>query len=249
MPNAFARRLRLALSGLAAAGLFAVSAQAQTLRIGHDAPFEPFARVENGRSIGLILDIVAEALKRAGLDFAFVPLKLDESEPAVIEGRVDALAFKGDTAERRARLDFSPPIVISGGALFTRAGTPASKSLEDFAGKTVVTPRRGPLAAQIAKAAPEVKLVQSTSYEESLAMVLEGKADAAALNLQAGLRMARAMHPGQFTLPSEPYVAVPLAFAVAKGRNAELLAKVAAALAAMKADGTSKAIEEKWLGR
>jgi polar amino acid transport system substrate-binding protein len=121
--------------------------------------------------------------------------------------------------------------------------------LKDFAGKTVVTPRRGPLAVQIAKAAPDVKVLPSTSYEESLAWVLAGKADAAALNFQAGIRMARAKHTGKFTLPSEPYVSIALAFAVAKGKHAELLKRFDSELAAMKADGAFKAIEEKWLGR
>lgn len=222
---------------------------AEPLRIGHDAPFEPFAMVENGRSTGLILDLVAEALQRSGVAFTFVPLTLDESETAAAEGRVAALAFKGDTPERRARLDFSRPIVVSGGALFPPAGRPAAADLADFAGRTVVTPRRGPLAAQIARAAPEVKVLASTSYEESLGLVLAGKADAAALNWQAGLRMARVLHPGAFALPTAPFVSVPLAFAVARGKRAELLAEIDAAIAAMRADGSFTAIEEKWLGR
>jgi polar amino acid transport system substrate-binding protein len=220
-----------------------------TLRIGHDAAFEPFAMVESGRATGLILDIVAEAMKRMKRDFAFAVLTLDEADSALADGKVDALAFKGDTAERRARMDFSAPIVVSGGALFPRAGTPASKRLEDFGGKTVVTPRRGPLFAQIAQTAPDVKLAESTSYAGSFEMVIAGKADAAALNLQAGLRMARKSYPGKIALPSEPYIAVPLAFAVAKGKNAELLKDFNTTLAAMKADGSFKAIEEKWLGR
>jgi ABC-type amino acid transport substrate-binding protein len=242
------RKLASGAALCVAVGLSAM-AQAETLRIGHDAAFEPFAMVENGRASGLILDVVAEAMKRAKLDYSFVVLTLDEADTALIDGKVAALAFKGDTPERRARMDFSAPIVISGGALFTRAGTPASKSLKDFAGKSVVTPRRGPLFAQIAKTAPDVKLVESTSYPESFEMVLAGKADAAALNLQAGIRMARAKHPGKFTLPSEPYISVPLSFAVAKGKNADLLKRFGEQLAAMKADGAFKAIEEKWLGR
>lgn len=227
----------------------AASASADPLRIGHDAPFEPFALVENGRSTGLVLDVVAEAMRRMGQAFAFVPLRLDESEAALAAGRVDALAAKGDTAERRARLDFLAPIVVTGGALFVRAGAPASSRLADFAGRTMVTPRRGPLFAQIAKTAPEVRLLEATSYEESLALVLAGKADAAALNFHVGIRMARAMHAGRFTLPSAPYVAVPLAFAVAKGRHADLLKRFDAALAAMKSDGALKTIEERWLAR
>jgi polar amino acid transport system substrate-binding protein len=234
---------------LAAVFLIAMPARAEPLRIGHDAPFEPFAMIENGRSTGLIIDVVAEAMKRMKREFAFVVLKLDESDQALADGKIDALAFKGDTPQRRQHFDFSAPIVVSGGALFSRAGTPASKSLKDFAGKTVVTPRRGPLAAQIAKAAPDVTVLPSTSYEESLEWVLSGKADAAALNFQAGIRMARARHPGKFTLPSEPYVSVPLAFSVAKGKHAELLRSFDAALAAMKSDGAFRAIEERWLGR
>jgi polar amino acid transport system substrate-binding protein len=150
------------------AASFGTTVRAEPIRIGHDAPFEPFAMVENGRSTGLILEVVAEAMKRMKQDFAFVVLKLDDSDQALIDGKIDALAFKGDTPLRRRQFDFSAPIVVSGGALFTRAGTPASKSLKDFAGKTVVTPRRGPLAAQIEKAAPDVKVLPSTSYEESL---------------------------------------------------------------------------------
>jgi polar amino acid transport system substrate-binding protein len=224
-------------------------AQAQTLRIGHDAAFEPFAMVETGRASGLILDVVAEAMRRMRRDFAFTVLTLDEADAALASGMVDALACKGDTPERRARMDFSAPIVVSGGALFARAGAPAAKRLEDFAGKTIVTPRRGPLFAQIATAAPGVKLAESSSYTESFETVIAGKADAAALNLQAGIRMARKSHPGAIALPSEPYIAVPLSFAVAKGRNAELLKNFDTTLAAMKADGSFTAIEEMWLGR
>jgi polar amino acid transport system substrate-binding protein len=237
------------ICSLLTALMMAVPVNAQTLRIGHDAPFEPFGMVEAGRSTGMLVEIVAEALKRAKLDFTLVPLKLDESETSLVDGKIDALAFKGDTPERRAKLDFTKPLVVSGGALFTRAGTPTSASLKDFAGKTVVTPRRGPLFAQIAKAAPDVKLIESTSYEESLQLVLDGKADAAALNWQAGIRMARTNHAGKFTLPEAPYVRVPLAFAVAKGKNAELLSRIEGALVSMRADGGFKAIEEKWLGR
>lgn len=218
------------------------------MRIGHDVPFEPFAVIEDGRSTGLIIDLVAEALRRAGIGHRFVPLALDASEGALADGTVDALAFKGVSPERQAKMDFSADIVETGGALFARAGAPGT-ALKDFAGKTVVTPRRGPLVAQLARLAPDIVVVPTTSYEESLDLVLAGRADAAALNFQAGLRLARAKYPGGFALPAAPFVALPLAFAVAKGRNGELLARVDAALAGMRADGSFAAIEQRWLGR
>lgn len=219
------------------------------MRIGHDVPFEPFAVIEDGRSTGLIVDLVAEALRRAGIGHRFVPLALDASEGALADGTVDALAFKGVSPERRAKMDFSADIVQTGGALFARAGGAPGTALKDFSGKTVVTPRRGPLVAQLARLAPDIVVVPTTSYEESLDLVLAGKADAAALNFQAGLRLARTQYPGRFALPESPFVALPLAFAVARGRNGDLLARVGAELAGMRADGSFTAIEQRWLGR
>jgi hypothetical protein len=46
-------------------------------------------------------------------------------------------------------LDFSAPLLITGGAAFARAGLPAASDLSVYAGQTIVTPGQGPLAAQI----------------------------------------------------------------------------------------------------
>jgi hypothetical protein len=62
-------------------------AQNRTYRIGHDDPFEPFAFVENGRSRGLPIDIVAAILSHGGVAFDYRPLSLTPSRPSWQQGR------------------------------------------------------------------------------------------------------------------------------------------------------------------
>ena len=60
--------------------------------------------------------------------------------------------------------------------------------------------------------------------------------------------MAKQHHAGKVGLPTAPYAALDIAFCVAKGKHAEMLAKFNAALAELKAEGRAAAIEKKWLG-
>ncbi len=218
------------------------------MRIGFDDPFAPFGFVEDGQPKGMLIELVGAVLERAGRSCEFVPLPLEESERALLERRVDALAWKGVSPERRKSMDFSAALVQSGGALFTRPGLAPSSDLEDYAGLTVVTPRGGPLYAQVESGFPQLKLRDGVSYEGSFDALRGGQADVAVLNLQVGLLLARKKYPGRFGLPAEPCIPVPLAFAVARSTSEELLRSFDAHLAALKAEGVADRICGKWLG-
>jgi polar amino acid transport system substrate-binding protein len=114
------------------------------LRAGFDVPFEPFALMREGRPTGLLIELVEVLLRGAGVDYELVDLPLAECEPALFSGRIDALAFKAVTPERRLTMDFSDPLIISGAAAFPRQGLPASTDLNAYAGMTAVTTRQGP---------------------------------------------------------------------------------------------------------
>jgi polar amino acid transport system substrate-binding protein len=97
------------------------------------------------------------------------------------DGRAEAVFPLTITPERLPLFDFSDPFLVTGGALFVRAPNSTPQGLGSLADKIVVTPRTGPLAAYIQKNAPEVKLVITKDYEESLSRLVKGEADAAAL--------------------------------------------------------------------
>jgi polar amino acid transport system substrate-binding protein len=129
-----------------------------------------------------------------------------------------------------------------------RAPNPTPENLAALSDKIVVTPRTGPLAAIIQKTAPAVKLVLTADYEESLALLLSGEADAAALNFQVGTQLAAKLYPGQVTEPRTMFAEQPLAVGVLKGRNSDLLARLDAGLLTIKADGTWRQINDHWTG-
>ncbi len=166
---------------------------------------------------------------------------------SLTDGRALAAIPTGITPERRQRLDFSDILLMTGGSLYVRAPGPTPAGLAALAGKTVVTPRTGPLAAFIQRTAPEVKLMVTDDYETSLARLVSGEADAAALNHQAGAMLANRLYPGKVTVPRTMFLELPLAAAVGKGQNAEFLTRLNAGLAAIRADGTWDRINERWM--
>jgi ABC-type amino acid transport substrate-binding protein len=201
------------------------------IRIGFDHPFQPFAYLDQGVPRGSLIEQVAQVMERAGLAFEWVPMSLEETEPALYSGAVDALAFKGVIPERAGLMDFSGTLVVSGAALFRAPGLRDSDDPKDFPGLRAATPRRGPLAAQFARDYPSIELVLVDSYESAFEALVRGEVQLAALNFQAGIAIANALHPGKIALPKAPYAPLPLAFAVAKGRQGELLRRFNAALA------------------
>jgi len=225
-----------------------LTAQAETIRVAHDQRFPPFAEVKDGKSEGLAVDILNAAAERAGLTIVYAPVPFTDIQKTLEDGRADAVFPLAINPERRQVFDFSAPLVITGGALFVRAPQPTPDSLKALAGKTVVTPKTGPLAGFIGKTAPEVKLVVNADYDQSFAQLLSGEADAAALNFQVGRKLASTLHAGKVTLPEKLFLELPLAVAVRKGQHADLIAKLDKGIAAIRADGTWQRIDRRWAG-
>src|SRR5262249_39589744 len=146
-------------------------------------------------------DIFRAAAERAGYEVVFVPLPMEQVELSLKDGRAIAAIPLAITPDRRERLDFSATLLPTGLALYVRAPDPTPEGLRALAGKTVVTPRTGPPADFIRRNAPEIKLMVTEDYETSLARLVNGEADAAALNYQTGALLAERLYPGKLTIP------------------------------------------------
>jgi len=239
----------LALSSL----LFCQPALAQRgadpVRIAHAQDFPPLTEVKDGKSEGLAVDILRAAAARAGVEVKFVAVPFEQTQLTLTDGRAEACFPLAITPDRRQSLDFTEPLLVTGGALYVRAPNVPPENLTALSGKIVVTPRTGPLAAFIGRTAPSVNLVVTKDYEDSLARLVRGDADAAALNYHAGARMAARLYPGQLTQSPKLFLELPLAVAVTKGRGAELVAQLNAGIATIRADGTWKQINDRWMSQ
>lgn len=214
------------------------------MRVAHAEHLPPFAEVRSGRAVGLVVDIFRAAAERVGRSVAFVAVPFEQMEPALASGRAELALPLAVTSERRARLDFTATLLVTGGSLYVRAPVPAPAGLPAVAGKTVVTPRTGPLADYIRKHAPDVRLLVCEDYEAGLAMLVGGEVDAAALNHQAGAAIATRLFPGRVTLPGRMFLELPFAAAALKGRHPDLLAAVDRGIAEIRADGTLERIAD-----
>ncbi len=225
------------------------TAAAEKIRVAHHRLLPPFAEVKDGNSAGLVIDIFRAAAERAGYEVEFVPLPIEQLEASLKDGSAIATIPTAITPERRQTMDFTDLLLMTGGAIYVRAGEPMPDGVEALAGRVVVTPRAGPLAAYIRKTVPAVQLEVTEDYETSLERLVTGKADAAALNFQAGTMIANKLHPGKVSVPDKMFLILPFSAAVLKGQNAEFVIRFNKGLAEIRADGTFERIQKNWMGQ
>jgi ABC-type amino acid transport substrate-binding protein len=246
------RAMRFRVIGLALAFLWLspLRAAAETVRVAHPL-LAPFTYVQNGKTVGLVADILRAAAAREGIEIVFVPESPAQLQETLSNGSPEAIA---PMPIGSPKYDFTTPFVVTGGALFVRAPNSAPAGLAALSGKTVITPKDGPFVAFIAQNFPRVTTVRaagaamSDEYAQSLSAVVSGRADAAALNIQEGARVVAASYAGKITVPTTMFKSFALALAVPKGRHSDLLKRLDAGLALVKADGTLARIEARWTG-
>jgi ABC-type amino acid transport substrate-binding protein len=224
-------------------------AMAEPVRIAYAEVFPPFAELRDGKAEGLAVEIIRAAAGHAGIEVEFVAVPFEQVQRTLEDGRAEAVFPLTITPERLPLFDFSDPFLVTGGALFVRAPSSTPEGLSSLADKIVVTPRTGPLAAYIQKNAPELRLIITKDYEESLGRLVKGEADVAALGFHVGISIVSRLYPGQVTLPQTMFTELPFAVAVAKGQRAQFLTQLNAGISAIRADGTWQRINDRWMGK
>jgi glutamate/aspartate transport system substrate-binding protein len=162
------------------------------IRIGYRAGAVPFsyearAGQPHGYSIDLCEAIVEDIAREIGV--ASLRTEYRRVTPAdridqVADGRIDLeCGATTNTAERRARVAFSPLIFVSGTRLLVRRGGPVH-SMRDLAGRRVVvvrgTTNEAVMRQLAARARPAFTLLQVDDHAQALARLADGGADALA---------------------------------------------------------------------
>ena len=197
------------------------------VRVGYQEDFPPFVGSGPAGPQGLAVDILTAAFEKLGIDAEWVHLSLAGQIPALRNGDVDMLACLGVTAERQNEVVFGEPIVQTGGALFTLHERPTELA-------RIVTPSAGPLVAATQAAYPTCSVVEADNYPHALSLVIEGHADAAALNFHVGRQIAEREFPQRFTFPDTTFHTVHLAPAWAPTHDAAFRNAITGVLAAMR---------------
>lgn len=217
------------------------------VRLLYPLSFSPFAFTEEGSARGLVIDLLVKILSRFSLETLFLPSRISEIETQLRSQKADAIACHGITPDRRMILDFSDPLVVTGAGFFIDSSMPEVSESGKGEGKRIVTPGTGPLVTYLKRSFPKAKLLLAEDYPESLRIVLDGEADAAALNIHVGKGLADRLFPGRFTVPQKMLFEVPLGVAVLKGSQTGFLSQVNVGLRDIREDGSYEEILKKWI--
>ncbi|MGO1396643.1 MAG: amino acid ABC transporter substrate-binding protein [Halomonas sp.] len=157
-----------ALSLSAASGLFAASAQADTLRVGMSGGYFPFTFVEQDELKGFEVDVMNAVGEITGDDIEFVTASFSGLAGMLESGRIDTIANQITiTPEREAKYVFTAPYVYDGAQVVVRAGNDSVQGVEDLSGKSVAV-NLGSNYEQLLREQPNADEIDIRTYESNI---------------------------------------------------------------------------------
>lgn len=267
------RRGALAMLLAAAVAAPAQAKEWTTVRIGIEGAFPPWnATAPDGKLVGLDVDLLADVCRRAKVTCQLIPNEWPSIVPGLLAGKYDMVMSLGINDARRKVVDFTVPYAV-GFATFIvdKDGTPPA--LPDTGERLDLNDpaKTAPAMAAIGAAlkGKVVGVIQSSSHEQLVRQYFGdgvevrtyATSQARDLDLKAG-RLDAGFDSAVYTaaLADKPDSAdlvaagplltgPPLATQVAMGvrkEDGDLRALFDGAIQAAAADGTIKAISQKW---
>lgn len=222
---------------------------AMTLVVGFDQAYPPYGFVgDDGQFTGFDLDLAAEVAKRNGWDIQLEPIDWDVKDTLLNSGAINCI-WNGFTMEgREADYTFSESYMLNAQVVVVKADSDI-KSLDDLSGKAVIT-QTDSAAQEVLEgdkadlAATFASLETIGEYNTAFMQLEAGAVDAVACDLSIAQYQMSAK-PNAYRQLSEDLSSEHYAVGFKKG-DAELADKVNATLKEMTADGTVKALCEKY---
>ncbi|HNB27713.1 MAG TPA: transporter substrate-binding domain-containing protein [Alphaproteobacteria bacterium] len=231
-----------------------------------DQAYPPFSYInESGEVVGFDIDISKEIAKRLGVDYKVETPSWEIIVAGNWNGRWDiCVCSMTPTAERAQVLDFvneyyeSPAVIavnVDNADIKTAAdlngkkvGAQAGTTYEKYVQKALVIdiPGAKPVEYPFAEATVVPYDSEDTAFQD-LALGTGKRLDAIVSNYLTTIDRVKA-NPDKFKIVGDSLYGEPIWVAVDKG-DPEWQAKIKEIFKAMEADGTLKAISEKWVGK
>ncbi|KFI95417.1 amino acid ABC transporter substrate-binding protein/permease [Bifidobacterium stellenboschense] len=227
----------------------AKKAKGKTYTIATDTTFAPFEFRENGKMVGIDMDLVDKIAASQGFKVTIQSLGFNAALQALSSNQADAvIAGMSITDERKQVYDFSDPYFQSGVQMAIANSDDSVKGYADLKGKTV-TAKTGSEGEAYAKSIAKKYGFTIKSVDQSATMYEMVKAGNAAAVfddypvLAYGISQNNGLKTVTPKVPRGYY-----GFAVNKGRDAELLAAFNVGLKELKDSGEYDKILVRYLG-
>ena len=230
-----------------------VSAQAETLRVGVEGAYPPFSWKEADGSLkGFDIEVAYEVCKRLNRECELVEQEWDGMIPALLAKKFDTIiASMSITEERKKKIDFTDKYYNTPPALVAKADSGLEGTASGLAGKRLGVQRATTHQCTAEKMFPDAELVLYATQEEVFQDLASGRLDAQlsdSLQASEGF-LSQDMGAGFAYLgdmiDDEECQGVGAGFAVRK-EDTELRDAMSQIILDMRADGTYKAINDKY---
>ncbi|WP_430972425.1 transporter substrate-binding domain-containing protein [Sunxiuqinia rutila] len=222
----------------------------RTVLLGAEPDYPPYCLLdENGKPVGFAVDLFRAAAEAVHLNVKvklgpWVSLKKD-----LAEGAIEALPIMGRTPEREVLYDFTIPYIQLHGAIFVRRDNQDIHTLADLKNKEILV-MKGDVADEfVRRERISDRIYTTTTFDEAFTKLAAGEGDAVITQRIIGLKIMERLNL-QTVVPLKaplPEFRQEFCFAVQKGNEA-LLAQLNEGLSIVMANGTYKAIHQKWFG-
>jgi glutamine transport system substrate-binding protein len=220
-----------------------------TLQIGTDNSFKPFAYLdEDGNVAGFDIDLWDAIAKEAGFQYEMKPMDFSGIINSVKAGTLDA-GIAGITIrdDRKEKVDFAMPYYNAGLMLLVRSDTNDINGVGDLEGKTIATKISTTSYdfAQDVDGVKEVKPFQdiNQAYQE----LLNGGADAVIFDAPNVVNFVD--EKGEGKVKTVTFIENGEQYGIAVQKGSELRDKINEALEKVVENGTYEALYEKWFGQ
>ncbi|RCS23475.1 amino acid ABC transporter substrate-binding protein [Phyllobacterium salinisoli] len=217
-------------------------------RIGTEGTYAPFTyHDDTGKLVGFDVEIGEAVASKLGVKAQFLEGRWDGLIAGLDANRYDAVINQvGITEERKKKYDFSDPYIASKAALIVRGDNNDIKDFADLKGKKAaqsLTSNFGKLAASNG-----AELVGTDGFDQSIQLVLNGRADATVNDSLSFLDFKKKKPDADVKIVATEANADYSGIIIQKNEP-ELLAAINEALKAIKADGTYQKISDKYFGQ
>ena len=238
----------LSCAALIAAALGGPAA-AETIRVGMSGGYFPFTFVQQDKLQGFEVDFMNAVAAKTGDQVEFVTMSFSGLIGALQSGRIDTVANQITiTPERQVKFLFSQPYVYDGAQIVVKQGNAAGiTGPESLKGKTVAV-NLGSNFEQLLRELPYADEITIKTYESNIEQdTALGRVDAFVMDRVSSSQVI-AKSPLPLELAGAPFSRIENALPFRNDAAGQALRdKVDAAITELKADGTLKAISEKWL--
>lgn len=221
------------------------SAQEQSLSCGVATGFPPYQFTLDDEPAGFDVDVAKAVCARLEHEAVFVQRNWDDIVNMLLFGRIDLVAGMEVNVFRFDYFEFSVPYAKRHDVVFVPANSTVAE-VENLFGRIVTGDRHSFVELHWKELGiyKNIRIMQTATKAESMALLVEGKAAAAIMPLEVGWYLATEQGIDVRVL-SNPDPGSDVAIALRKGQP-WLLQKINDALRDMEADGELIALQRKW---